>query len=96
MLCAEFCGLAVLWLENSPPNLPWLFPPPATVADCCAPYPACAGPLANGRDLVFLCALFSLSCIFFRNCLASFSSAKLRPNMQSSPSNEWKNVRSWL
>lgn len=45
---------------------------------------------------MFLCAFFSRSSIFFLNCLASFSSEKLSPYMHSSPSNEWKNVRSWL
>jgi hypothetical protein len=50
----------------------------------------------KGVDLVALLAFFSRSSIFFLNCLASFSSTKLRPARQSSSSKVWKKVRSWL
>ena len=63
---------------------------------CWPPCAVCVGPLANGLLLVALCAFFSRSSIFFLNCFASFSSAKLRPARQSFSSKVWKNVRSWL
>jgi hypothetical protein len=68
----------------SPPELtcPFAMPPPASDP--------------NGLLLVFLWAFFSRSLTFFRNVLASFSSAKERPAMQFSSSKVWKKVRSWL
>lgn len=46
--------------------------------------------LLNGFLLVFLCAFFSRSSIFFLNCLASLSSAKDNPARQFSNSKVWK------
>jgi hypothetical protein len=46
--------------------------------------------------LVALLAFFSLSSIFFLNCLASFSSTNDKPAKHSSSSKVWKKVRSWL
>lgn len=71
------------WRWNSPPSRLCL------CAGCCEAPP-------NGVDRVALLAFFSRSSIFFLNCLASFSSTKLRPARHSSSSNVWKNVRSWL
>jgi hypothetical protein len=51
---------------------------------------------ANGVLSVSLLACFSRSCTFLIKVLASFSSTKDNPAAQSSSSNVWKNVRSWL
>lgn len=67
-------------------SMGWLFPPPE--------FPA-AETLKGFRE-VFLCALPSLSSIFFLNVFASLSSANDNPAKQSSSSNVWKNIRSWL
>lgn len=50
----------------------------------------------KGVCLVSLLAFFSRSCSFLMNVLASFSSAKEKPAVQSSSSKLWKKVRSWL
>lgn len=52
--------------------------------------------MPKGLLLVFLCAFFSRSSIFFLNCFASFSSANDKPARHCSSSKVWKNVRSWL
>jgi hypothetical protein len=70
---------------KNPPSRPCRCPPPA----------ACPKP-PKAFDLVALLAFFSLSFIFFMNCLASFSSTKDNPARQSSVSNVWKYVLSWL
>lgn len=68
-----------------PPNKLCLWWPPLDGADP-----------PNGVAFVALLAFFSLSFIFFRNCLASFSSTKERPARHSSSSKVWKKTRSWL
>ncbi len=77
----------------------WRWPPkmPPSSECLCVPLDAwlCIEP-PNGVVRVALLAFFSRSSIFFLNCLASFSSAKHRPARQSSSSNVWKNIRSWL
>jgi len=52
--------------------------------------------MENGLVLVLRSAFFSRSSIFFLNCLASLSSANDSPARQSSSSNVWKYMRSWL
>jgi hypothetical protein len=74
---------------KSPPSRPWLFCPFGA-----APPPPMAAP--NGLFLVFLCAFFSRSSIFFLNVFASFSSANDSAARQSSSSKVWKKTRSWL
>lgn len=70
--------------------------------DLPGPFPLAtgAGPCprveAKGVLVVSLLACFSRSCIFLMKVFASFSSAKDRPAGQSSSSNVWKKVRSWL
>lgn len=72
-------------LTPKTPSRDRLWPPPL----------AGAGP-PNGVAFVARLAFFSRSFIFLRNCLASLSSTKDSPATQSSSSNVWKNMRSWL
>ena len=83
------------WPDNKlliPPNKPCDLPCAWSPPDGCV-----SGPKPwKGVNLVCLLALFSLSSIFFLNCLASFSSMKESPAKPPSSSNEWKKVLSWL
>lgn len=84
----ESGGVAVgdecLCPPNRPPKRPW-----------CLWWCAWDAP-PKGVLLVALLAFFSLSFIFLRNCLASFSSTKDKPAKHSSSSKVWKKTRSWL
>lgn len=89
------CGALDAVLERWPNRLPNSERPTPDF-----PFTTGAGPWpradAKGVFKVSLLALFSRSCTFLMKVLASFSSAKDKPAGQSSSSNVWKKVRSWL
>jgi hypothetical protein len=89
MDCGCCTGVECL-CPKMPPSRPWLLCP---LVGAAPPLPTAA---PKGLFLVFLCAFFSRSSIFFLNVLASFSSANESPARQSSSSKVWKKTRSWL